>query len=174
MRTKHCITSHSLLVLICLPAIVFMVLTACNPELANSDLTVKPGNWVTLNIKFKPNTGEEQRDKSIKAIQRMLLHSVAPLMNQYKDYYPSMKVTTTPFTDTLQCWISIINTYGQGTSPMTYSTATGIDPPTCPQCPTTNPCRICDSLVSLNYAGDPAYGISNISVDSTSSVIRIK
>jgi hypothetical protein len=167
MATKHCIPSHFNLILICLAAILISQLfPACNNS-GDSDVTVKPGNWVTVHIKFNPNTTEQQRDQSIKAIQKMLLNSVTPLMKQYKDYYPSMKLTTTPFTDTLQCWISVMNTYGEKTSPMYLSISKGPDPPTCPQCPTTDPCRICDTLKRMNYPSMPLYGISDITLDST-------
>lgn len=179
MANKHCTSNHFNLVLIFLAAIVLTMLsTACNnagspnsgiSHSTDSGVSLRPSSWVTVNIKFQPNTGEEQRDMSIKTIQRMLLNSVTPLMREYKNYYPSMKVTTTPFTDTLQCWISIINTYGTGTSPMVYSLSTGPGEPTCPQCPTTNPCRICDSL--LRYDGNLTYGISKITIVNTDTLI---
>jgi len=170
MRTKHGITSPFLLILICLPAIIFMLLsTGCNNSNSpGSATTLKPGNWVRLEIKFQPNTDEEQRDKSIKAIERMLLNSVTPLMKEYKDYYPSMRVTWTPTTDTLHYWIDVINTYGMGTKPTMYALSSGPDQPTCPPCPTTNPCRICDSLKRYDGA---TFGIADISIDTSNIVI---
>jgi len=171
MTTKRRVTNG--LIQICLVAILLaMLCTTCtNSNSPNSGDTLKPSNWVTLNVRFQPNTDEDHRDISIKAIQRMMLHSVAPLMNQYTNYYPSMKVTTTPFTDTLHYWVTIMNTYGQGINPMSVSTAKTIDPPTCPQCPTTNPCRICDSLFNYSQNGNP-YSISTITIDTTSLILK--
>ena len=170
MTIKNRVTCE--LVEICMAAIIIAVLcTTCSNSNSSNSEVLKPSNWVTLNVRFQPNTDEEHRDRSIKAIQRMLLHSVAPLMNQYTNYYPSMRVTTTPFGDTLHYWVTVMNTYGQGTNPMAVSTAKTIDPPTCPQCPTTNPCRICDSLFNYSQTGNP-YAISAISIDTTSLILK--
>jgi hypothetical protein len=171
MATKHFIHRHFNLILICLGVFVITVLsTACNNSNETSNVVgrLKPGNWVSLDIKFQPNTDEERRDKSIKAIERMLLNSVTPLMKEYKDYYPSMRVTWTPTTDTLHYWIDVINTYGMGTKPTMYALSSGPDQPTCPPCPTTNPCRICDSLKRYDGA---TFGIADISIDTSNIVI---
>ena len=179
MSTKHFLYLHFNLISICTFAILIIALSInCNnPESTKGDSTmpsgrIKPGNYVSLEIRFQPNTDEERRDKSIKAIEKMLLNSVTPLMKDYKDYHPSMRVTWTPTTDTLHYWVDVINTYGIPSKPMSYtfSRDTTPDKPICPPCPTANPCQICQMLV--NYSRDnPAYGIASISIDTTSMVI---
>ena len=161
MRIKHCIASHFNLILLCLTAIVTTLLyTACNNQ-PNQTGRIKPTNWVTLKIKFKPNTSEERRDSSIKEIQRMLLDSVAPLRSQYSNYNPSLEIITTPFTDPLNCWISVNNTYGSADpTSLQLSKDTTPDPPVCPACPTGQYCRVCGPIGS--YLANPAYGIDSI------------
>jgi len=160
MATKNFVRSHFNLILICLTAIVTTILyTACNNS--NDQGRIKPTNWVTLKIKFKPNTNEQRRDSSIKEIQRMLLDSVAPLRHQYSNYNPSLEIITTPFTDTLHCWISVINTYGLADpTSLQYSKDTTPDPPVCPACPLGQYCRVCGPIGS--YSTNPDYGIDSI------------
>ena len=162
MVAKNFIRSHFNLILLGLSAIVTIILyTACNPNPPEQQGRIKPTNWVTLKIKFKPNTNEERRDSSIKVIRRMLLDSVAPLRNQYSNYNPSMEIITTPFTDSLHCWISVNNTYGLADPTMLqFSKDTTPDPPVCPACPLGQYCRICNAVVS--YSGNPAYSIDSI------------
>src|ERR1700680_3642418 len=63
-------------------------------------------NWTSVDITFMPNTNEEWREKSIRAIEKMLIKSVAPFTKKYANFYPSITITKMPFWDSLKYRIS--------------------------------------------------------------------
>jgi hypothetical protein len=110
-------------------------------------------NWVSMDITFMPNTNEEWRDKSISAIEKMLINSVAPFTKKYANFYPSISVTKMPFLDSLKYRLSVLNTYYDKTAlgePKLLKSS-GPTPP-CPPCPGLCPaCDSTNSFVSSTY-----------------------
>lgn len=139
------------LLLITLFSCIF-IQTGCNNSGAQSgsDPAQKGStNWTSVDITFKSNTDEEWREKSLRAIEKMLIESVAPFTKKYPDFYPSITITKMPFWDSLKYRISVLNTYKSGSGELTLMSKS-VTP--CPPCP--GYCAACDSTkgrVSSTY-----------------------
>jgi hypothetical protein len=120
--------------------------TGCNNSGAQSGPDAGQGgstNWTSAEIRFKKNTNEEWREKSIRAIEKMLIKSVAKYANtkEYPNFYPSITITKMPFWDTLKYQISVLNTYKSGSGELTLMSKS-VTP--CPPCP--GYCPQCDTM----------------------------
>src|SRR4030095_4122619 len=123
-------------------------------------------NWITVHITFMPKTNGEQRDWSIRAIEKTLIKSVAPYTNKYANYYPSIRITKMPFLDSMKCQISVINTFYEKNSlgePRLLSRDTTIHPPPCPPCP--GLCPECNALYEMYVGPNKPYRIANIVIE---------
>jgi hypothetical protein len=121
-----------------------LIQTGCNNSGAQPVGQKTSTNWTSVDITFKPNTNEEWREKSIRAIEKMLIKSVAPFTKKYPNFYPSVSVTKMPFWDSLKYRISVLNTYNSGSGePKLLSRAST----PCPPCP--GYCPDCDSVNSF-------------------------
>jgi len=117
--------------------------TSCNNSNAQPGYQVgqkKSTEWTCVDITFKPQTNEEWREKSIRDIEKMLIKSVAPYTKKYNNFYPSIRITKTPFFDTLKYQICVLNTYKVDSELQLLSKA---ETP-CPPCP--GYCPSCDTM----------------------------
>jgi len=127
----------------------------------------KSGNWITVDITFKPNTTEEVREKAIRAIEKMWIKTAAPAMKKYPNLYPSISVTTMPFLDPLKYRVSLLETYFNKTASGGYTpltTAKLVSPPCCTAIPPTCPCLCpaCDSSMTIMSS---TYGIEKMTFE---------
>jgi hypothetical protein len=72
----------------------------------------------------------------------MLIKSVAPYTEKYKNFYPSITITKMPFLDSLKYRISVLNTYKDGKGELQLLSKEGTP---CPPCP--GYCPACDTMM---------------------------
>jgi len=108
------------------------------------------GDWISLDIKFKPNTNGEMRDESIRTIEKLLVDSVTVLRaGKYPNYYPYIKIDKGVFYDTLHYLLRIGN-FPSGpplTSPP--NTVSAPDTTNNPKCKCKVNCGVCQQLRDL-------------------------
>jgi hypothetical protein len=121
-----------------------LIQTGCNNSGAQSVSNAgqkTSTNWTSVDITFKPNTNEEWREESIRAIEKMLIKSVTPFTKEYANFYPSITITKMPFWDSLKYRISVLNTYKGTSGELTLLSKSGTP---CPPCP--GYCPACDTM----------------------------
>lgn len=82
-------------------------LFGCSSRNDHKDKSVTK-NWIALNIKFKPNTTDEMRDISIKAIEKLVVDTIISMRNgRYPNFSPNITINKNPFGDTLDYQFNI-------------------------------------------------------------------
>src|SRR5262245_39285249 len=100
MRKRICLSKGFLTKLFLVLGVSFAIVNTqigCNSRVSDSVAkldTIKVQNWITLDVKFKPNTNGEMRDKSLRAIEKILVDSLKVLRaGNFPDYSPEMTIS---------------------------------------------------------------------------------
>jgi len=144
--------------------IAFMVFTilqiGCNGSTENkaNEENTSPGkqtdeissDWITLDIKFKPNTNGEIRDGAIRTIEKLLVDSVTTLRaGRYPNYYPYIKIDKGIFYDTLH-YLLRVGDFPSGPPLMPPpNSVSASDTANNPKCKCNINCGVCQQLRGL-------------------------
>jgi len=114
----------------------------------------KSDKFISLDITFLPNTKDEMKDQSIRAIENMLRKSLSPFRKEHASYSPRISINKPLFGDPNRYLVTVTNSYSVSgrcdTCPL---------PPPCPPCPGT--CPACSGYQAL-VSGASSYGIEKI------------
>jgi hypothetical protein len=117
-------------------------------------------NWVSLDIKFKPETSDEMKAMSIHEIEKLITDSVNKMrLGKYKNFAPKITITQNPWASPLYVNISYSN-YLQDSLP----------PTSCPN-PCQNRCGVCFMVTYV--AANPVNPISKY-IETVSDPIEEK
>ena len=123
---------------------------------AKSDLLALR-NWVALDIKFKPGTTDEVKERAIKAIENIITDTVNKLRNgSYPNFAPNFTRTTNQWVDA-----SLVNLR------ISFYSKDTIMGGGCPN-PCQNKCGVCATILN-NLIIDPQGPISNKFIEKISS-----
>jgi hypothetical protein len=125
-----------------------------NGEMIKSDSN-KMVSWLGFKVEFKSNTTEEMRDKSIRAIESVIMDSARVLQLKYPAFSPIFLVGKSLFADTLTYTVNTVT--GKNLYAAIKDTT----------CLCKNNCGICKTLMNSTNApigpGDPFASIKHIS-----------
>jgi hypothetical protein len=125
-----------------------------NGQINNADSN-KMVTWLGFKVEFKPNTSAEMRDRSIRAIESVIMDSAKILKLKYPAFSPTICIGKSLFLDTLTYSVKTMS--NRSVSAYIKDTT----------CTCKSQCGVCQSILNSTNApigpGDPFLNIKRIS-----------